>query len=260
MAETVSPYLPPVTLHVLKDVPGIFLSGCDSQAFGAGTTVLSHICHCAALRGGCVGTALSATGRASSHKGEQSYQRGAVRMRGIQKNCQQNSGLNRNRNTSLLTRHFPILYVYKKSDLFISHNSLLNLFKKLSKIYSRDGNLSQLSAVSPVLCFVLFCWFWTFQKQNLEICQVSFSNHSILLSTDECLFIIPLWNNMSVHFHSYSCFTTTSTSLKVSQEKCIGNKWFYGILTVDIHSYNLQNVPVGKKKKESNSQVLLYKW
>lgn len=91
-----------------------------------------------------MGTALSATGGASPRKGEQSYQREAVRLRGIQKNCQQNSALNRKRNTSFLTRHFPILYVYKKSDLFISHNSLLNLFKKLSKIYSRDGKLSQL--------------------------------------------------------------------------------------------------------------------
>lgn len=158
MADTVSPYLPPVTLHVLKDVPGIFLWGCDFGEFGVGTTVLSHICHCAALRGGCVGTALSATGRASSHKGAQSYQREAVRMRGIRKNCQQNSGLNRKRNTSFLTRYFPILYVYKKNDLFISHNILLNLFKKLSKIYSRDGKLSQLWAVSlssTVLCTVL---------------------------------------------------------------------------------------------------------
>jgi len=55
---------------------------------------------------------------------------------------------------------------------------------------------------------------------------------------------------MPVHFHSYSCFTTASISLKVSQEKYIGNKLFYGIFTVDIHSYNLPNVPAGKKKKK----------
>lgn len=213
MADTVSPYLPLVTLHMLNEVPVIFLAGYDVQAFRVGATVLSHICHCTTLQGSCVGTSLPARGCASSHRREQSYQHEAVRTKETQhKNCQQNSGLNKNRNTSLLTRHFPILYVQKKNVFYLFHitvcwTSLRNTVKYIPEM---EIVVSSGLSLFPVLCFIWFCWFWTFQKQNLEIWQVSLSNLSILLSTDECLFIIPLWNNMSVHFHSYSCFTTTS--------------------------------------------------
>jgi len=80
MADTVSPYLPLVAMHMLTDVPDIFLSGCDVQVFRVGTTLLSHICHCRVFQGSCVGTA---TGSAIPHKREQLYQQEAVRMKEI---------------------------------------------------------------------------------------------------------------------------------------------------------------------------------
>lgn len=100
---------------------------------------MSHICHWMGLQGSCMGATPSATGCANSHKRDQSHQHEAVRVKEIHnKNCQQNSRLNKNRNKSV-NKTFSHSLCTKKIVIYLFYvTGLLNLFKKFSKIYFRD--------------------------------------------------------------------------------------------------------------------------
>lgn len=150
-----------------------FSQSCDVQAFRLGTTILSHICYCTALQGSCVETILSATGCANSSKREQSHQHEAGRMKETQN---KNSKIQGSIAVEIQVKkqgNFQFFMQKKSCDLFNWYNRVLNLFKKFSKIYAKDGSFSELWAVSvssTVLYIVLI---------SLNISKGEFGNLSV---------------------------------------------------------------------------------